>query len=425
LNGAKKRNHVVVFSLAGLALGFGLGILAHSSGNSWLQGFADIVGPLGKLWTNALQIVVIPLVASLLFSCIGSMPSGKAFGMWGWASAATFFALLVLGAVFTVAVTKLYLSIAPPMLLTDSTTAETSKAAGFTFGDWITGLMPANLFEALAKGELLPIIMLTILLALAARQLPKSRKGPLVGFMESVRDAILVYVHWVMALLPFGAFALAFSFASEKGLAAAGVVLSFLVLILLLLIAFTLILYPIASIFGRVPVWTFAKAAAPPQAVAISSRSSVASLPALVEASENLKLPEPAGSVVLPLAVSVFKLNRTVSSTGKVLFCAAALGIALSPGDLIAFIVTVMLLSISTPGIPSTGSNLTLGAYMAAGIPAELALLFEPVEPILDMFKTSLNVTGNLASAAIVSHFCAKKPSAEPNPAFEALPAEA
>jgi Na+/H+-dicarboxylate symporter len=106
---------------------------------------------------------------------------------------------------------------------------------------------------------------------------------------------------------------------------------------------------------------------------------------------------------VLPTAVSIFKVNRTISSTAKILFMAAIVGVAISPQALIVFIGTVILLSFATPGIPAGGSNITMGAYVAAGVPIEAVVLFEVTEGITDVVKTALNVVADFAVAVFVS----------------------
>jgi Na+/H+-dicarboxylate symporter len=118
-----------------------------------------------------------------------------------------------------------------------------------------------------------------------------------------------------------------------------------------------------------------------------------------------MNLPEPASEVVLPMAVSLFKLNRALTSTSKLLFFAAVFGVALGPEAIFAYVVTVIMVSFSTPGLPTGAGASNLGAYLAAGLPAEGYLLIEAVNPILDPMNTVLNVTGDLAAATITSRF--------------------
>jgi proton glutamate symport protein len=400
-NGSNGQRRLAVLGPAALVLGFVLGSLAHGSPIVWPL---SVLEPVGELWTNGLRLTVVPLAASLLVAGIAGAPQGAQVGKWSRWAIGTFIAMLVAGALYTLAVGRLALEAVPPQPLQTFLQPEAGPAASaLSFSDWFTSLVPANAFEAVAKGDLLPVALLSTAFGLALRQIAEDRRQPVVAFFEVVRDAVLKIVAWLLAVLPLGAFALAYTFAAAEGLAAAGAVVHFIVFCGLLLVGFAGLLYLAAALGGRQSLAAFAVAAAPSQTVAISTRSSLASLPALVDGAKRLNLPPSAAGLVLPLSVAFFKANRTVSSTAKLLFLSAMLGLALDPARVAGFVATVMLLSFATPGIPSGGRAATLGAYVAAGLPAEVVLLFEAADPALDVVKTGTNVTANLAAACIVS----------------------
>ncbi len=145
----------------------------------------------------------------------------------------------------------------------------------------------------------------------------------------------------------------------------------------------------------------------PAQIVAASTRSSLASLPALLQgAEEGAALPREVYGFTLPLAVSVFKLNRSITSLARMLFLAHLYGVTLSPEQIGAFILTVLLISFGTAGVPATVGGLnTLPAYVAAGIPAQGVILLGALDTIPDVFETILNVTGNMTATTFVSRF--------------------
>jgi Na+/H+-dicarboxylate symporter len=387
-----------------LILGFALGAIGHGQGGAWLRG-AEILGPIGGLWTNALQVTVIPLVVSLLVSGIGGMPTGRAFGRWGWTSLAVFAGLLVFAAALTVSICSVYLPAFGPARLAVpvQSSSELPGSSTLTFANFVEGLIPPNLIDAAAKGQMLPLVIVSVLFALAIRTLEDSRRAKLIEIFESIRDALLTYIRWILLAMPVGAFALAYAFAAESGWSAASAAGHYFAFETGCLLAVTAALYVVVLLVGRASPLRFARAVFPAQAVAISTRSSVASLPATVQGARHMELPDPAGSLVLPLAVSVFKQNRTVSSTAKLLFLGTLFGVALSPADVVAFVLTIMLISVSNPGIPRVGTHGSFGAYVAAGIPPAGYMLFEAVEPLIDVFKTLLNVTGNLCAAVLVS----------------------
>jgi Na+/H+-dicarboxylate symporter len=284
--------------------------------------------------------------------------------------------------------------------------ARDAAAAGTgSFGEWIGHLLPSNLFEAARRGDVLPLLLFSALLAVAIRQLPADQRQPLSGLFASLSGAMLVLVKWLLAVTPIGVFALSFALGRNTGLEAAGMLGGLVLLQCGLMTAFTLLLYPATALIGRVPLGAFARAVAPAQLVALSTRSSIASLPALVEgARTHLNLPQSATSFVLPLTVSLFKVNRTISSTSKLLFLAYVFNVPLSAGAIATFVLTVVVLSFSSVGVPNGGSAFkTLPAYVAAGLPIEGIIIAEAVETIPDIFKTVLNVTGDMSAASILA----------------------
>ena len=149
-----------------------------------------------------------------------------------------------------------------------------------------------------------------------------------------------------------------------------GVIAVWIVLVSVMLLIATVLLYPATALAGRTSISRFARAAAPAQLVAVTTRSSLASLPALVRGGQrHLDLPDSATGLVLPLSVAVFKLNLPVSGVVELLFLAHVFHLRMGPGHVAAFFVTQLVLSFSTAGIPSLGTIRSLPAYVAAGIP--------------------------------------------------------
>ncbi len=420
-------------ALGGLAAGLALGLAAHASGGPFLASFASFVEPLGTLWTNALRMTVVPLVVSNLIVGIAAIPDARKVGRLGGLSLLVFLALHALAAAYTVTVTPPVLASLHPgpevvaAIRGGGPGAGGNPASGEAqeppaFGEWLTGLVPTNPFKAAADGAILPVVVFTILFALAMTRARPEHYQLLIGFFRAVNEVVMILVGWILRFSPVGIFALTFSFASRTGPSAVGSLGYFVVLVCALLLLFTLALYALVSLFGRVPLRSFARAAAPAQLVAVSSRSSLASLPAMIEGAERrLGLPAAVAGFVLPLSVSTFKANRTISSTSKFLFLAALYGVVLSPVQVVTFVVMIVLLSFSTPGLPTTGTMRTLPAYLAVGIPIEAVLILDAVDAIPDIFKTLLNVTGDMTAATIVSRLAGESQSTALSP----LPAEA
>lgn len=406
--------HFTLTSLIALAAGAGLGILAHQLESGPLLQMTAVVEPLGVLWTNALRMMVIPLVVSFVFVAVTSFDDLGRTGRLGGAALGSHLGLMAAGA-------ALALGVVVPLLDRfglDAATVEAFResAAGAPelqtapeggpagVGDWLLHLIPENPIAAAAQNELLPLIVFIVLFAIAVTQLAEERRELLVSFFRGVADASLVAIGWLLWLMPVAVFALTMPLATRAGGGAVAALGSYVLLVSALLLVLTLLLYPVAAAGGGMSLRRFAEGMAGPQAVAAASRSSLATLPTLMEAAESrLGIPRSVSGFVLPLSSSTFRLNRTVSSPTKFLFVAHMYGVGVDPLFLAVYVGSVFLLSFSSPGIPSGGFGLTLPFYIAAGIPVEGYVLMRTIDAIPDIFKTVLNVTGDMTVTVLAA----------------------
>ncbi len=415
--------NLTLASVLALAAALALGALGHRAGGAFFQGLRLASAPAGSLFVNALQMIVIPVILTQLLAVMVCADHQPRLGRLGLRALGLFVALLLLGALFALAVAPAILAFVPVdaaairALQAATVVPEAVRAAAPAAppGAWIATLLPANVFEAAARGEILPLMLFTILVGAAVDRLPEGRRAPLAGLIHGLAAALLTAVHWVLWLTPLGVFALAYGFALGTGLRAAGLIGAFIGVVSIPMLVFTLLLYPVAVVFGRAGLGDFARAAAPAQVVAAGTRSSLAALPALVEGGRrHLGLPAAATGFLLPLSVSTFKVNRTISAVLKVLFLAHVFGLTIGPGRMAVFIVTVVILSFTALGVPGGGGAFkTLPAYLAAGVPVEGIVILEAADAIPDIFKTLLNVTGDMAAATILTRGDRTAPVAE------------
>lgn len=410
-------------SVGGLVLGLLLGTILHAGGLERMTAVQSVVQTIGNLWVDALVMTVIPLVVSQVVAAIVSAER-TALGKMGAATLAAFVALLGVGAAYTIMLAPGIVSlftVDPDTLASiqanvaiPATAAESAQQSQDLSG-WLSNLIPRNPFQAATNGEILPLLVFAILFAIAVTRVTTERRRVVVLFVVGIAEAMLVLVRWILVLTPVGVFALAFTFAAHVGLEGAGILGFFVVVVSALLLGFTLLLYPMAALLGGVPIRQFARAVVRAQLIAVTTRSSLASLPSLFQGARFLRLPAVTTSVVLPLSVSTFKVNRTISSTVKLFFVAHLFGVPLGPAEIATFIVIVMVLSFTAVGIPGGGTAFkTLPAYLAAGLPIEGVVIFEAVDVIPDIFKTLVNVTGDLTVAAMMAHLFATPVPAGP-----------
>jgi proton glutamate symport protein len=363
------------------------------------------VEPVGALWVNAIRMTVIPLLVSLLLGSITSSEAGAVARVGGRAVA--WFVGLVAG---TSALGGLA---APPLLrLVGASEVQIPElaAAGTTaevtlppFRDWLVNLLPANPVQAAAEGAILPLVVFTVIFGLAATQVTPTYRDTLHRAAKAVSETILVVVGWILATAPIGVFALTLTLGAQTGVAVIGAVAGFLVVAVALLTAATLAAYPLVRIFGGFPMGLFAKACLPAQAVGFSTRSSLASLPPMLEEAERtLGLKPEVTGLVLPAAVSMFKYASPTSRIVGTFFVASLFGVELGPLEIAALSAGMGALSFYSPGIPSGGLFVMAPLWMAFGLPIEGVGILIALDLIPDMVLTVANVTGNMAVAAIV-----------------------
>ncbi|MDB4878532.1 MAG: sodium:dicarboxylate symporter [Gemmatimonadetes bacterium] len=383
---------------------------SHSAGAlraaSWLA-------PVGQLWVNAIRMTIVPLVVSLLFVSIASRETGEGLGTLTGVTVATFFGLLAFAAVVA-------LLLGPPLIgdmklagdvaasLRSTATAGASGTVALVtqlpgFGAWLTGLVPANVIKAAADGAMLPLIVFTLLMALASRHIEPALRQALIDFFAAIAAAMTRVVEWIIAAAPIGIFALVVSAAARVGVALAGAMAYYILAISAALVLFAFLMYPLASMIGRIPLGWFVRAAVPAQAVALSSSSSLASLPALIEGARALGLPPQVTGFVLPLSVSTFKVATPITWLMGTLFLAKLYGVTLGITSLVTIAITAVALSLTIPGVPQGAQLLLAPLLVTYGIPPEGVALLIAVDTIPDLVGTMTNVTGDLVVAVITA----------------------
>ena len=397
------RFSLATWSLLALVAGLGLGMLGHASDAAAFRAVERVVTPLGAAWLTALQMLLLPLLTSQLLSAVTTSGGGEGIGRLGFRAIALFVTMLLLAGALTFAISK------PMVAFYDAGPAFAASVAASPAPETPGGAEPAawptNLVEAARKGMILPLLLFAALLGAAVTRLPDERRIPLTTLFRGFAEAMMIVVRWVLVATPVGVFTLTYAAALDAGGEVAGMMGAFIVIVCALLALFIVLLYPVTAIAAKIPMRTFAKAVAPAQLVAVSTLSSIAALPALVQGGiDHLRLPRPFTGFVLPLCVSVFKINRTISSTAKLVFLAHVYGVPLSASTVAIFMLSVILLSFGAAGVPNGGQAFsTLPAYVAAGLPIEGVILLEATSMAPDMLKTVVNVTGDMSVAAILS----------------------
>jgi len=398
--------------LVGLVAGFLVGFALSGSASPIASTIVAIAAPIGTIFVNLIRMTVLPLVASMLVASVGSLASSGAIARAGWRAAVVAVAVLAVVAVATVLIAAPVLltiqidqsaamALRPPAL---SSAAMPASAAAPSIAQWFVDLVPQNVAKAADDGAMLPVIVFSILFAFALARVAEDRRDVLLRGVQAVADAMQRLVAWILELAPVGVFALAVPLASRLGLAAAGAVVAYIVLVVALTVAVGVaLLYPLGVVGGGMPLRRFVAYCAPAQAVAFASRSSLAALPAMVESAERAALPPVVSGFILPLAASVFRVGAAVAMPVGALFLARLYGVAVSAPQLASIAFTTVLASFAVPGIPGGSVVAMVPVLAAANLPLDGIGILLAVDAIPDMFRTTENVTGSLTLAAIIA----------------------
>jgi Na+/H+-dicarboxylate symporter len=387
-----------------------LGLLLAAANDARLIALADQLVPIGTLWVNAIRMTVIPLVVSLLVTGVASTTDVAAIGRLGARTVIVFVLLPAAMAAVMMPIIVAVFAWLPPAASRPPLPPGASEAASQvvaaqtpTLAAWLTSLIPSNPVSAAADGAMVPLIIFTLLFALALTRVTASARSGLLSLFQAVAETMLTLVGWVILAAPIGIFALILPLAAHAGSALVGGIGFYIVAYSLLSVVATLLLYPAAAVLGGVSIRRFARAALAPQLIAFSSSSSIASLPALVASAETeLCLSPRTTGFVLPLAVSTMKVAGPVSWTVGALFIGWFYGINLGFRELATVAFAAVFLAFAAPGVPRGAFIMLTPLLLAVGLPAEGVGILIAVDALPDVFATVLNVTGDLTAAAII-----------------------
>lgn len=391
--------------LLGFTGGIMLGLAAHVV--PALMPVINAADVIGTLFISAIRMIVIPLVVGMLIAGLGSSSGTKVLA--GLRSrVVVLIALPVAAAMFAMLAGPMLLALAP---IDPAAAAELRASASFgasgstvlpTLRSWLIDLVPTNLFKAAADGALLPLIVFTIPFAVAVSRLPEDRRLAVTTVSGAIADAMLTVIHWIVAFAPLGVLALTAPIVARLGLSVAGALANYIAIaVALTLLALAIIVYPLVSVFGRVSIVAFARSCVPAQSLAISSRSTMATLPAMMDAARSLGVSETVVAVMTPLSASMLRVGSAVGQTIAVLFAARLFDVSLSAAQMASVLVTTLFTTIASPGVPGGSIIVMTPVLVAAGIPAGAIGILLGADAIPDMIRTMANVTGGIAATVI------------------------
>lgn len=369
---------------------------------------ADLLQPFGKLWINALQMTVVPLVGALVTLGVGTARDAAASGRLARRALIVFLVLLAFAAAVAALIAPMVFNLFPrnPELAQALASSSTAVPKTPAVSDWLGNIIPSNAVNAAAQGAMLPLVVFSLFFGFALTKIDHDRAQRVFDLLQGIADAMTQIVRWVLVVAPLGVFALVFAVTARAGvhmLAALAVYLSTAIgLYLLVAIA----MYVVVAVAGRDSLPRFIRAAVPAQAVAMSTQSSLASLPAMLDTSlGTLGHPRRVPSLVLPMAVSLFRLTSPVQYMVVAAFIAWVHGVDITLLQWTAGIALAVVVSLGSIGLPGQASFMitNLPVTQSLGLPVEPLGVLMALDTIPDVFATLGNVTGDLAAENVAA----------------------
>lgn len=406
--------------IIGLILGAGLGILINPSTgfvteefSSNLTNWLDLPG---QIFMKLVKMIMIPLIIASIISGIVSNTSEnlKTFGL----RLLLYFVLTTTVAILIGVTLTLIFEPGHYILahggFPNSTENPVTNNAPINVIENIPGaisnLIPDNPLETMLTGEMLGVVIFTIIIGVAITQLHTETARPIIRFAEAIQKICMIIVSWAMMLVPYAVFGLMAALLSRTGLEVfIGLGYYMLVVIagLIILVCFYLLI--VLIITGKNP-FKFLQAIKEPQLLAFSTASSAAVMPlSMKTADEKLNVSSNISDFVVPVGATINMDGTALFQCATTVFMAQAYGVELSVTNLLLITVTVVAASVGTPAIPGGGVIILASVLQSAGIPVDGLIVIIGIDRVLGMFRTAVNVTGDLTACVVFNKFYGKE----------------
>ena len=389
----------------GLLLGLGIGLLAAVTGSELLMEISVGSAPLGTAFMSAIKMVIIPLVMAVVFSGVSKLGDPRKLGRLGGLTVGfmwlTIFPAILLG----MAVSWLGLQFTPDLVVPLAANQEAPELPGLI--DFIIGLIPENPFAAAAEGQLLPLIVFTALFGAAAGSLREESRTTLLNFADAVSDALIKLVWWILWTAPIGVFGLTAPVTAELGWNLIQNLAVFVLSVLFGLVVYSGFIYlaPLFVIAGIGPrkffSGTFGGAS-----IVFSTTSTVTALPVTLEESKkNLGVSEQVADLVIPLGASMYRPGSALFQGAAIVFLADLYNVPFPVAAIGGALLATFLAALTVAPVPSSGVMTLAPALDAVGIPLSGLAILLGIDRIPDMFRSTVNLLGQITAAALVDQW--------------------
>ncbi|WP_026585398.1 dicarboxylate/amino acid:cation symporter [Bacillus sp. J33] len=367
-----------------------------------------IFTPLGKIFLNLINMLVVPIVFFSITLGTAGLGDPKKLGRIGIKTIGFFLLTTSIAIIIGLALASV---IQPGNAGEfDITNVQYESKEAPPVSDTLLNIIPTNPIKAFAEGNMLQIIAFSIFVGFALTMLGNKTKG-ILNLVEQGNDMMMYLVNLVMKFAPYGTFGLIVSAVGSQGLDAIKAMGLYMIVVVLALIIHAILTYgtSVAVFAKKSPIWFF-KGFAPAMGVAFSTSSSNATLPiSMSTAQKNLKVPESISSFVQPLGATINMDGTAIMQGVATIFIAQVFGVDLTFTQIITVVLTAVLASVGTAGVPGVGLIMLAMVLNSANLPVEGIALIIGIDRLLDMARTSVNITGDAACAVIVAETEAKR----------------
>lgn len=394
-----------------IALAIFIGDLTGKEAGLFGVSFYSIYDIVGKLFINSLTLIIVPLVSSSIITGVARIGGDGQFGRIGVKTFGFYFLTKIIAIIIGIVVINLIrpgdanVGAVANLVGPNIAAVQTNYSASDAFVGMLMDLIPPNVLDAFAKGNMLGLIFFSIIFGYAITHIAEKAAQVHMSFWSGVFEATINITHYIMKVLPVGVFCLVAKVFAETGLASLKTVGLFFFTVILGLAIFVLVTLPLLLKFvSRVNPWNQFRAMAPALITAFSTSSSSAALPITLECMEKRAgVSNRICSLVIPLGTSVNLTGSALYEGMAALYVAQSFGVELSIGAQFLFTFITLLTSIGIASVPSGSLIIIMILLQFWGLPIEGIGLFLAVDRILDMFRSVTNIFADGCCAVFVA----------------------
>lgn len=360
---------------------------------------------LGQIFLRLIKAIVAPLLFGTLVSGIAGHADLRKVGRMAIKALIFFEVVTTLALAIGLAAINLRRSGEGVSMPAAAAEAAAPPVAKPTASELVLRIFPENLAKSVAEGEILQVVVFSIVFGAALALVKVEKRRPVLAFAESLAEVMFKFTNIVMLFAPLGVFgAMAYTVA-HSGLGMLGHLLTLLGTLYVALAVFLIfVLLPVARL-ARVPLRRFARAVAEPAAIAFATSSSEAALPSAMEQTEAMGIPRSIVAFIIPLGYSFNLTGTTLYLSLAAIFVAQAGGLHLDLGQQMLIMLALMLASKGVAGVSRGAIVVLLGMAPALGLPAGPIFILLGIDPLMDMARTAVNVIGNCLAAAVIARW--------------------